>query len=139
MRRPADDVRAAVETVLTHLAHSPNVALTVDLPLELQTPVEVALSTPARVRVQHEAGGDLSLRIAAAGRQYRSFPAFWGVLRVAPSRNNGSAVSLLGTYSIPPHLTAGIDQTFLRRAAHSALRRFLENVIAQATILHSNV
>jgi hypothetical protein len=115
------------------------VALTVELPLELQTPVEVALSTPARVRVQYEAGGDLSLRIAAAGRQYRSFPAFWGVLRVAPSRNNGSAVSLLGTYSIPPHLTAGIDQTFLRRAAHSALRRFLENVIAQATILHSNV
>ncbi|HET6895455.1 MAG TPA: hypothetical protein VFH72_08770 [Candidatus Baltobacteraceae bacterium] len=122
------------------MSHSSNVALTVDLPHELQTPVEVALSTPARVRVQHEAGGDLSLRIAAAGRQYRSFPAFWGVLRVAPSRNNGSAtVTLLGTYSIPPHLTAGVDQTFLRRAAHSALRRFLENVIAQATLLHSSV
>lgn len=129
-----------MEAVLAHLAHSPNVALTVDLPHELQTPVEVALSTPARVKVRHEAGGDLLLRIAAAGRQYRSFPAFWGVLRVAPSRDSGSAtVTLLGTYSFPPHLTAGIDPTFLRRAAHSALRRFLEDVIAQAALLHSTV
>ena len=132
VRRPADELRAALRDVLTHLAQSRTLALTVDLPPELQTPVEIALSVPAQLKVQDEASGQFSLRIAAAGRQYRSFPAFWGVLEVAPSQKDCAVVTLRGAYTLPERgIARNLDRTFLRRAAHSSVRQFLEIVIQE--------
>ena len=132
VRRPADELRRALRTVLAHLAQSHALALTVDLPPELQTPVEIALSVPAQLKVQEEAGGQLSLRISAVGRRYRSFPAFWGVLEVAPSHAGSALVTLRGSYTLPHRgIARNLDPTFLRRAAHSSLRQFLESVIQE--------
>lgn len=132
VKRPADKLRLALQKVLAHLARSHTLSIGVDLPSELQTPVETALGGPARLTVREEATGQFSLRIAASGRRYRSFPSFWGVLQVEPSRGNSAIVTLRGSYTLPlANIARNVDKTFLRRAAHSSLRRFLENVIQE--------
>lgn len=130
--RPVDELRPALKSVLSHLERSRKVALTVDLPAELRTPVEAALSVPARLKMKVDSGGELSLRIAAAGGKYHTFPAFWGALGIAPSANNSSVVTLRGTYTVPVGAVGEhVDKAFLRNAAHSSLRQFLESVIQE--------
>lgn len=134
MRCPAAELQRSLKNVLSHFAHARPLALSIDLPPELQTPVEAALAAPVQVRVQEdESGEQFSLRIAAAGRRFRAFPAFWGVLRVAPMGADSATVTLRGTYTVPFGAVArDTDKTFLRRAAHSTLRQFLESVIQEA-------
>lgn len=130
--RPASELRGLLRNVLAHLSRTAHITLSVDLPRELHTPVEAALRVPAHVQVQEDPGGGFAIRVAAAGRQFRSFPAFWGTVTVAPSNGNSAVVTLRGTYTLPQSAAGGdVDKTFLRRAAHSSMRQFLEEVIQE--------
>lgn len=129
-------LRSAIKRVLLHLQRGPALSLTVDIPVGLHTAAESALTVPAKLRVQEDPGGALSLRLAAEGRRYRGFPSFWGTLTIAISGERSSLVTLHGTYTVPSAPTGdGMDKTFLRRAAHSVLRAFLEDVIQETTRL----